>query len=100
MIQLFIENTWKMPAPSHRKDCKNCQITKVSALRCVNLDFLKVCVILLLQRGTPSAHTVQAYVNALLRRGYDVSSGKVDHLEADFIATKPDDKIYNRVSDK
>ncbi|MCD8083321.1 MAG: ATP-binding protein [Clostridiales bacterium] len=108
------------------------------------------------RKGTPSAHTVQAYVNALLeayffydikrfdikgkeflrtlgkyyivdiglrnyllgfrdrdnghalenivyfellRRGYDVSIGKVDHLEIDFIATKVDDKIYVQVTE-
>lgn len=107
-------------------------------------------------KGTPSAHTVQAYVNALLesyffyeikrfdikgkeflrtlgkyyivdiglrnyllgfrnrdsghvlenivyfellRRGYDVSIGKVDNTEVDFIATKADDKIYVQVSE-
>ncbi|MCM1398309.1 MAG: ATP-binding protein [Clostridium sp.] len=103
------------------------------------------------RKGTPSAHTVQAYVNALLesyfyydikrfdikgkeflrtlgkyyivdiglrnyllgfrnrdsghalenvvyfellRRGYDVSIGKVDNAEVDFIAVKADDKMY------
>lgn len=108
------------------------------------------------RRGTPSAHTVQAYVNALLeayffydikrfdikgkeylrtlgkyyivdiglrnyllgfrnrdsghvlenvvyfellRRGYDVSIGKVDNSEVDFIATKPDEKIYVQVTE-
>ena len=108
------------------------------------------------RKGTPSAHTVQAYVNALLeayfffeikrfdikgkeylrtlgkyyivdiglrnyllgfrnrdsghalenvvyfellRRGYDVSIGKVDNLEVDFIAAKPDDKIYIQVTE-
>ncbi|MGN1415643.1 MAG: ATP-binding protein [Oscillospiraceae bacterium] len=108
------------------------------------------------RKGTPSAHTVQAYVNALLesyffyeikrfdikgkeylrtlgkyyivdiglrnyllgfrdrdighalenvvffellRRGYDVSIGKVDNLEVDFIATKPDNKIYIQVTE-
>ncbi len=108
------------------------------------------------RKGTPSAHTVQAYVNALLeayffydikrfdikgkeylrtlgkyyiidiglrnyllgfrnrdsghalenivyfellRRGYDVSIGKVDNSEVDFIATKPDDKIYIQVTE-
>jgi predicted AAA+ superfamily ATPase len=108
------------------------------------------------RKGTPSAHTVQAYVDALLeayffydikrfdikgkeylrtlgkfyivdiglrnyllgfrnrdsghvlenivyfeliRRGYDVSVGKVDNLEVDFIAVKPDDKIYIQVTE-
>lgn len=108
------------------------------------------------RRGTPSAHTVQAYVNALLesyfyydikrfdikgkeflrtlgkyyivdiglrnyllgfrnrdsghalenvvyfellRRGYDVSIGKVDNAEVDFIATKADGKIYVQVTE-
>lgn len=108
------------------------------------------------RKGTPSAHTVQAYVNALLeayffydikrfdikgkeylrtlgkyyivdiglrnyllgfrnrdsghalenvvyfeliRRGYDVSIGKIDNLEVDFIAVKPDDKIYIQVTE-
>lgn len=103
------------------------------------------------RKGTPSAHTVQAYINALLesfffydikrfdikekeflrtlgkyyivdiglrnyllgfrdrdnghaienvvyfellRRGYDVSIGKIDNSEVDFIATKADDKIH------
>ncbi|WP_432650609.1 ATP-binding protein [Huintestinicola sp.] len=107
-------------------------------------------------KGTPSAHTVQAYVNALLesyffyeikrfdikgkeylrtlgkyyivdiglrnfllgfrdrdighalenvvffellRRGYDVSIGKVDNLEVDFIAVKPDTKLYIQVTE-
>lgn len=108
------------------------------------------------RKGTPSAHTVQAYVNALLesyffyeikrfdikgkeylrtlgkyyivdiglrnyllgfrdrdsghalenvvffellRRGYDVSIGKVDNLEVDFIAAKPDNKVYIQVTE-
>lgn len=108
------------------------------------------------RKGAPSAHTVQAYVNALLesfffydikrfdikgkeflrtlgkyyivdmglrnyllgfrdrdsghalenivyfellRRGYDVSIGKVDNLEVDFIATKADDKMYVQVTE-
>ena len=106
------------------------------------------------RKGTPSAHTVQAYVDALLeayffydikrfdikgeeylrtlgkyyivdiglrnyllgfrnrdsghaienvvyfelvRQGYDVAIGKVDNAEVDFIATKPDDKVYIQV---
>lgn len=108
------------------------------------------------RKGTPSVHTVQAYVNALLeayffydikrfdikgkeylrtlgkyyivdigmrnyllgfrdhdsghalenvvyfellRRGYDVSIGKVDNMEVDFIASKPDEKIYVQVTE-
>lgn len=108
------------------------------------------------RKGAPSAHTVQAYVNALLesyffyeikrfdikgkdflrtlgkyyivdiglrnyllgfrnrdsghmlenviyfellRRGYDVSIGKVDNMEVDFIATKADDKLYIQVTE-
>ena len=108
------------------------------------------------RRGTPSAHTVQAYVDALLeacffydikrfdikgkeylrtqgkyyivdiglrnyllgfrnrdnghaienvvyfellRRGYDVAIGKVDNTEVDFIATRPDDKVYIQVTE-
>lgn len=107
------------------------------------------------RRGTPSAHTVQAYVNALiesyffyemkrfdikgkeflrtlgkyyivdiglrnyllgfrkrdsghvlenivyfelLRRGYDVSVGKVGNAEVDFIAANADDKLYIQVT--
>lgn len=108
------------------------------------------------RKGTPSTHTVQAYVNALLesyffydikrfdikgkgflrtlgkyyivdiglrnyllgfrnrdsghalenviyfellRRGFDVSIGKVDNMEVDFIATKADDKLYVQVTE-
>ena len=108
------------------------------------------------RKGTPSAHTVQAYINALLesyffyeikrfdikgkaflrtlgkyyivdiglrnyllgfrdrdsghalenivyfellRRGYDVSIGKVNQSEVDFIATKADDKLYVQVTE-
>ena len=108
------------------------------------------------RKGTPSAHTVQAYVNALLesyffydikrfdikgkdflrtlgkyyivdiglrnyllgfrnrdtghvleniiyfellRKGYDVSIGKIDNSEVDFIATKVDTKIYIQVTE-
>ena len=35
----------------------------------------------------------------LIRRGYDVSIGKVDNLKVDFIATKADDKIYIQVTE-
>lgn len=108
------------------------------------------------RKGTPSAHTVQAYVNALLesyffydikrfdikgkeflrtlgkyyivdiglrnyllgfrdrdsghaienvvyfellRRGYDVSIGKIDNSEVDFIATNTNDKMYVQVTE-
>ncbi len=108
------------------------------------------------RKGSPSAHTVQSYVNALLdayffyeikrfdvkgkgllrtlgkyyiadiglrnyllgfrdrdighsienvvyfelfRRGYDVSIGKIDNSEIDFIATKADDKLYVQVTE-
>ena len=32
-------------------------------------------------------------------RGYDVSIGKVDNSEVDFIATKVDDKLYVQVTE-
>lgn len=108
------------------------------------------------RKGTPSAHTIQAYVNALLksyffydikrfdikgkeflrtlgkyyivdiglrnyllgfrdrdsghaienvvyfellRRGYDVSIGKIDNSEVDFIATNTNDKMYVQVTE-
>ena len=35
----------------------------------------------------------------LLRRGYDVSIGKVDNTEVDFIASKSDDKLYVQVTE-
>ena len=35
----------------------------------------------------------------LLRRGYNVSIGKVDQSEVDFIATKADDKLYVQVTE-
>lgn len=35
----------------------------------------------------------------LLKRGYDVSIGKIDNLEIDFIATKQDEKIYFQVTE-
>lgn len=51
-------------------------------------------------RNRDSGHTLENVVYfELLRRGYDVSIGKVDHLEVDFIATKADDKIYIQVTE-
>lgn len=35
----------------------------------------------------------------LLRRGYDVSIGKIDNTEVDFIATKTEEKIYIQVTE-
>ena len=35
----------------------------------------------------------------LLRRGYDVSIGKVDNSEVDFFATKADNKLYIQVTE-
>lgn len=34
-----------------------------------------------------------------LRRGYDVSIGKIDNSEVDFIATNTDDKMYVQVTE-
>lgn len=34
-----------------------------------------------------------------LRRGYDVSIGKIDNSEVDFIATNTNDKMYVQVTD-
>lgn len=36
----------------------------------------------------------------LLRRGYDVSIGKIGDMEIDFIATQGEDKVYIQVSDE
>lgn len=35
----------------------------------------------------------------LLRRGYDVATGKIDNRKVDFIATKVDDKKYIQVTE-
>lgn len=35
----------------------------------------------------------------MLRRGYDVSIGKIDNSEVDFIAIKADDKLYVQVTE-
>lgn len=51
-------------------------------------------------RDRDSGHAIENVVYfELLRRGYDVSIGKIDNVEIDFIATKPDDKIYIQVTE-
>lgn len=51
-------------------------------------------------RDRDSGHTIENVVYfELLRRGYDVSIGKVDNSEVDFIATKVDDKLYVQVTE-
>ena len=35
----------------------------------------------------------------MLRRGFDVSIGKIDNVEVDFIATKVDEKQYIQVTE-
>ena len=46
-------------------------------------------------RNRDSGHALENIVYfELLRRGYDVSIGKIDNSEVDFIATKVDDKLY------
>lgn len=49
-------------------------------------------------RNRDSGHALENIVYfELLRRGYDVSIGKIDNSEVDFIATKADNKIYVQV---
>jgi len=51
-------------------------------------------------RNRDSGHVLENIVYfELLRRGYDVSIGKVDNMEVDFIATKPEEKIYFQVTE-
>lgn len=51
-------------------------------------------------RNRDSGHALENVVYfELLRRGYDVSIGKIDNMEVDFIANKPDDKIYIQVTE-
>ena len=51
-------------------------------------------------RNRDSGHALENVVYfELLRRGYDVSIGKIDNTEVDFIATKADDKIYIQVTE-
>lgn len=51
-------------------------------------------------RNRDSGHSLENIVYfELLRRGYDVSIGKIDNSEVDFIATKADNKIYVQVTE-
>lgn len=51
-------------------------------------------------RNRDSGHALENIVYfELLRRGYDVSIGKIDNFEVDFIATKADNKIYVQVTE-
>lgn len=51
-------------------------------------------------RNRDSGHALENIVYfELLRRGYDVSIGKIDNSEMDFIATKADNKIYVQVTE-
>ena len=51
-------------------------------------------------RNRDSGHALENVVYfELLRRGYDVSIGKIDNAEVDFIAIKADEKIYIQVTE-
>ena len=51
-------------------------------------------------RDRDSGHSLENIVYfELLRRGYDVSIGKIDNSEVDFIAVKADDKMYIQVTE-
>lgn len=54
---------------------------------------------LLGNRGSDYGHIIENVVYfELLRRGFEVSVGKLGTLEVDFVATKPDKKMYVQVS--
>lgn len=51
-------------------------------------------------RDRDNGHAIENVVYLeLLRRGYDVSIGKIDNTEVDFIATKADKKVYFQVTE-
>lgn len=51
-------------------------------------------------RNRDSGHAIENVIYfELLRRGYDVAIGKIDHAEVDFIATSADDKKYIQVTE-
>ena len=51
-------------------------------------------------RNRDSGHAIENVVYfELLRRGYDVSIGKIDNAAVDFIAANADDKIYIQVTE-
>ena len=51
-------------------------------------------------RNRDSGHGIENVVYfELLRRGYDVASGKIDNREVGFIATTVDDKLYIQVTE-
>ena len=51
-------------------------------------------------RDRDSGHVIENVVYfELLRRGYDVSIGKIGNSEVDFIATSADEKLYVQVTE-
>ena len=51
-------------------------------------------------RGSDRGHLIENIVYMeLLHRGYNISIGKIDSKEVDFIATKFNEKLYVQVSD-
>lgn len=51
-------------------------------------------------RDRDTGHALENIVYfELMRRGYDVTIGKIDNTEVDFIATKADDKLYVQVTE-